>query len=195
MSAQAVLINGSFESGIDILSGAKSVSGGDVTGWAASGGNTVDYIEDGFFGLAALDGDRFMDLTGSDRFGFGNMAQSINTVLGQNYLLSFWIGGSNQFGGFGEIGGAPSILVELSGIFTETFSGSRNSTTDWQRQTRRFVGTGGPSTLMFTGFQPTNCCFIGLDDVKVAELTEPGTLALMAFGLGGSVWARRRKIE
>jgi hypothetical protein len=194
MSAQAVLINGSFESGVPFgPSGARIVSGGDVTGWTASGNGTVDYIEDGFFGLSAQHGSRFMDLTGGDQNDFGSMAQDINTILGRDYLLSFWIGGSDQFGEYGEIDGAPSIVVELSGVFNETFTGSRTSTTDWQMQTRMFTGTGGLAALTFTGDQPTNCCFIGLDNVKVTALSEPGTLSLLAFGLLGSGWVRRRK--
>lgn len=205
LSAQAMLINGSFEiASIDPATsstGAKALSGSEITGWTATGNQTVDYMVDGAFGplfsptfgsgLASQDGNRFVDLTGSDQNGFGSIEQTINTILEQDYLLSFWIGGTDLFAAFGD--GGP-INVELSGVFDQTFTGSRDSATDWQLQTVMFTGTGGAATLRFTGSQTDNCCFIGLDNVSITALSEPGTLSLLAIGLAGIAFVRRQKI-
>jgi hypothetical protein len=201
LSAQATLINGSFEIAsidpADSSTGAFALSGSEINYWTATGNSTVDYMVDGAFGplysptfgsgLASQDGNYFVDLTGGDQNDFGSIEQTINTTLGQDYLLSFWIAGSNLFEDFGD--GGP-LNVDLSGVFNQSFTGSRNSATDWQLQTVMFTGTGGAATLRFTGRQMDDCCFIGLDNVSIKALPEPGTLWMLLLGFSVIAWTR-----
>ena len=80
---------------------------------------------------------------------------------------------------------------------TGTFAGTRqivDPTThmSWTQHTITFIGTGGLMEVSFAGMGPDLCCFIGLDNVSVTKVPEPGTLGLLGAGLIGLAWRRRR---
>jgi len=206
-SAQALFINGSFETAsinpATSSTGARTVCGTQITGWTASCGLTVDYMADGAFGptygfrftgLTTPFGQRFVDLTGSDR-GMGFVSQPLlNTAAGATYVVGFDIGGTDQFGETG----VPQVNIDISGLYN-VFAGSRTlvdaaTRMSWTHHEFSFIGTGGDMLLKFTGVGTPLCCVVGLDNVTVTKLPEPGTLSLLAIGLTGIVWIRRRKI-
>ncbi len=191
IQTQAMVINGSFEDGIFVPAGsARNISSTGINGWTVLS-NDVEYFSNGFFGLQAQDGNRAIDLTGNDN-GFGTLSQVLSTTSGMNYVLRFWLGGSNLFGVYGESGAGPKVKVNIGGT-EKTFVGSRNAANDWQMQSWFFTASSNSTVLSFTGLQETLCCYVGLDNVSVSAVSEPGVIGMLGLGLLGLGLARRKK--
>jgi hypothetical protein len=100
--AQANLIsNGSFELGtfVDDGNGTDSFNAGPttITGWTAVGRQVSWIRSPNPWGLSAQDGTHFLDLTGyATGAPFGGVTQTIATIAGQQYDLSFYLGSYTQ---------------------------------------------------------------------------------------------------
>jgi len=192
--AQANLItNGGFESGVfsppsnqtvTLPIGATSLSGWEVVN------DSIAWIGVGNpWYLTAFEGNRFLDLSDySAGVPFGGVRQSIATVAGAEYLLSFQLGSSNYWG-------RPSALVVTAGTTSASFTSPRTGTdNDWGLQTFSFRATGATTSISFVGNSGVN--YIGLDDVKVtaaAVVPEPSEAALLLAGLAAVGWQLRRR--
>lgn len=188
----AVILNGSFEEGtfgsgpFDTL----AAGSGAITGWSI-GGAGVDWI--GSFWQAS-DGGRSLDMSALDA---GSVAQSLATVAGTRYLVSFDLSGNP--------GGAPPIKdidVTVNGIDASTFGYEIGNNTEsamgWLTYSYEFVATGATSVLAFTSLTGTPFG-PALDNVRIEALNavvpEPATWASMILGLGlvGVIGRRRRR--
>ena len=117
--------------------------------------------------------------------GLGFITQNLVTVPGESYDLSFWLkndGGSpNEFRA--SFNGVPLVDLTNQSVFPYThftFTG--------------LTATGASTALQF-GFRQ-DPSFFDFDDVSVigaiAQVPEPGSLALIALALAGlSTWRRR----
>ena len=126
------------------------------------------------------------------------ISQTVNTVLGQVYHLSYWYSpragsqsGDNQINVFWndvQLGG---------GTFSNSGSGSgqTGNWTDWRHFEFDVVGNGNTGTLKFADAGTANTYGGSLDNVSlVAAVPEPETYALMLAGLGAvGFMSRRRK--
>src|ERR1017187_1786107 len=65
-----------------------------MPGWTVTGSYEIAWIGNGNpFNLSAHSGSYFLDLTGYDATPTGNgVTQTVSTVAGENYVLSFWLG-------------------------------------------------------------------------------------------------------
>ena len=189
-AASAISItNGSFELGANIPAGGfitvPALNSTSITGWTV-GGAGVDYI--GTYWQAA-DGVRSIDLSALSA---GSISQSLQTVIGQTYKVSFALAG-NPDGGQGTKVAITSISGSLPDV--EFFTvGAANTRANmlWENFTYTFKAFDTTSVLTFasatrTAFGPA------IDNVSISAVPEPETWALMILGMGlVGVSARRR---
>jgi hypothetical protein len=190
-----LLSNGSFESGafVDQGNDTMSLPSGSVviTGWTVVTDTTAWIGPMNTFGLTASDGVYFLDLadyqTGEP---FAGVRQTITTVPGATYALSFDLGGSNRYGR------PDAITASAAGTamtFTTPDTGTSN---DWYRESMQFVATSTSTVVSLQGAAGID--YVGLDNAAVELISlpvpEPKAWALFAAGLAafGAVARCRR---
>jgi choice-of-anchor C domain-containing protein len=189
-----LVTNGSFEDasidpgGYTTLNAVSNV----LTGWTVSNGS-VDYI--GTYWQAA-DGSRSLDMDGNSQ---GTIAsQTLNTIAGQTYLVSFALAGNPDNG--------PTIktiqaAIGDSGWQTFTFDTTGKTHSDMGWITESFLYTAvGTSTISFQSLtgapvgDPRAAWGPALDNVVVTAVPEASTWAMMVLGfLGVGFVAYRRR--
>jgi choice-of-anchor C domain-containing protein len=185
-SASAALIeNGSFESGTGgaAFGGFETIpgSGAVITGWTVTG--SVDWIN-GYW--QASDGTHSVDLNGT---ALGDISQTITTVVGQKYLLTFSLSANPDHldanpdtrGVSVSAGGQPTL-------FSYTFSEPPNSRSNmnWLTESLFFTATGTSTVIDFSSKVNQNCCWgAALDNVSVTAVPEASTWAMMIAGFFG----------
>jgi len=207
-SSQSVL-NGSFEtlsgSVANSTSGSYTVNFGGLpvniaTGWTLGvSGNNAGYdgiitvngapVSD-FNPIAVADGQNAVFLQGA-----GTVSQTLNLNPGQ-YLLSYYLmGRSGSAGG----SGINPVTASLSGGLVNDMETPVNtdvtSASDWTLYSDNFtVTSAGSYTLTFTGDDPygtdgDHTTFV--DNVSIATVPEPSSLALTGLSVLGLFFARR----
>jgi Protein of unknown function (DUF642)/PEP-CTERM motif len=194
-----LLTNGSFETGAFVDNTGQDtdslpVGSTAITGWTVIGQPGAWIGPTNPFSLTASSGSYFLDLTGYQSGApFSGVSQSIATVAGAQYSLTFDLGSSSIYG---LEDGVTASAGGASGVFTSTNGGS--STNLWQTETLNFTATGTSTLISLIGNSGDN--YIGLDNVDVLEtrgVPEPATWTMMILGfagLGGAMRARRRPL-
>jgi choice-of-anchor C domain-containing protein len=194
----AAIINGSFEIGDDPGSGFLTLGAGSnaITGWTI-GGFGVDYIG-GYW--QAADGVRSVDLSSLNA---GSIAQSIETVVGQDYTIGFDLSGNPDAGTGNKIsvstisGSLPIVLVYNVG------PSNSHANMNWQHFTYTFTAFSTLSSVTFASAE-YNPYGPAIDNVSIEEsgggigssVPEPASWALLIAGFGMvGVSARRRRIN
>ncbi len=193
-----LLTNGSFESGAFVNQGndTMSLAAGStvITGWTVVTDTTAWIGATNPFGLSASNGSFFLDLTNYQAGPpFAGMSQTIATIPGATYSLSFDLGSSTFWGR------PDSITASASGTLQTFTSPATGGNNDWQSVLMQFVATSTTTTVLLQGASGIN--YIGLDNVDVEFVSGPGpipipeptTLTLLGLGLSSLAVARRRK--
>lgn len=177
-AAHANLIqNGGFETG-------------NFTNWTVTGNLAI--ASNPYFGAGtAANGKYFAVFNSGDTAPNGVLSQTVTSVAGHNYTLSFAYG-SGQNGGFQSMmaSATDSAGSMLGSLFdTATTANAFMATTftfraDSTATTISFADYPGNYTISNDGF---------LDNVSVSAVAEPTSLALLATGLVGATLRRRRK--
>jgi hypothetical protein len=193
-TAQAanLITNGGFEDPV-ITSGFVNfvAPSTGITGWTVQT-NSVDIVSN-TFGAPAFEGTQFLDLVG---FGStGGVAQSIATVAGTRYKLSFAYS-HNSFGGLSS----ASADVTVAGIGSLLATSITHSTgsppnLDWKLFSGSFVADAPTALLLFNETSGGGNAGVLFDAVSIsAAVPEAATWAMMiaGFGLVGAATRRRR---
>ncbi|MGB7098626.1 MAG: DUF642 domain-containing protein, partial [Xanthobacteraceae bacterium] len=171
-----LITNGDFEIGSSSTNapGANASLGlaaGDTTmqGWTVVGGTSnrsLIWAGSGAYGLTAYPGTTdFLDLTGNlDQQPDFGVEQTITTVPGQTYALTFEVGVS-----LGYDPGVVAVSVMAGNLNTTVTGLAATGTSTWDPVTIDFTATSTASTILIQGDSPGE--YIGLDDVAVATTT------------------------
>jgi len=194
--AAPLVTNGSFEVLPEsFVPGSKLYlveSGSDkLYGWSVAHGPLAVYTST--FNAPA-DGDWFVDLAAYiSQIPRGAISQTIDTVAGQSYRLSFDLGDDTY--------GLPTRMnVSLGDFFSQDYAlnDARYDTVPfvWKTYTVDFVAQSDSTLLTFAGIAAGGSDNIALDNVKMEALgvPEPSTWALLLAGFAGvGVAARARR--
>jgi choice-of-anchor C domain-containing protein len=192
-----VVTNGSFEFGInnpasgsfETIPGASSSS---ITGWTVVG--SVDWIN-GYW--QASDGTHSVDMNG---LALGGVQQSITTVIGQAYRLTFDLSANpDHLDSKPDSRQLQAAAGAISGFFNYNFDVPPNSHSNmnWASYFLDFTATSTTTLLSFNSTSGQNCCFgPALDNVAVTAIPEASTWAMMILGFAGvGFMAYRRKLQ
>jgi hypothetical protein len=116
------------------------------------------------------------------------ISQSLNTVAGQTYWVSFWL--QNEADVTGAVG-PNSFAFNWNGNPVTAFTDA--PAFDYTRYTFALDATGAATTISFSFMQET--AFLDFDSVDVAAVPEPDSFALTALAglLAIGVSSRRRR--
>ncbi len=209
-SAANLLTNGSFDAGtftggsFGFPLAEQLLPGSTVLpGWTVAG-NELAWFQTGQAGIATQNGSYALDLTGFCDLGtacpstsvFASLTQTLSTVAGATYRLSFYAGTY----AFNAIG--PSI-VATAGATTQSWAlpgGGAPASGTWQLLGFDFVATGASTPISFglsANLASGAPSYLGLDNVSVElvslPIPEPGTYVLMLAGLGAVGFMARRR--
>jgi hypothetical protein len=142
----------------------------------------------------AQNGNQSLDLTGEGNQGANGVKQSVATVIGTHYLLSFYLGRQDPLAPGYEIGPSALDLIlnqdaPINFINSSTFSND----IAWQQFTFDFTATTALTTIAFLNATGVGNNFAGLDNVDLEAIPEPASLALFGLGLSALLFLRRRK--
>jgi hypothetical protein len=182
--AANLVSNGSFEDDV-VAAGTYSDLSSLSGGWTAGSG--VIEVRNDLVGTAQ-DGVNYVEL---DSTGNSSMSQTLTTVIGETYELSFYYSNRAQSSLNGSLSGG--IVTEDSnglayvaggGIVIVTAQPTNTSSdNEWTLYTATFIATSTSTTLSFVAEGTSDSFGSSLDNVTVTAVPEPAELAMMGAGL------------
>lgn len=193
---QADLIsNGSFELGtfspIQPDNGMQvDVGSTAITDWAVTGHNVAWGKTPAWGLLAASDGDLFIDLTGwyDHAAPAGGVSQTIATIAGQAYTLSFDLVAYNA--------DYPVSVSAVAGGTSDSFNWDGDFN-EWRRFSLDFIADSANTVISILGTGvASDVWYIGLDNVSVESTIAPvpgaAFLGMLGLGAAGAKLRKRR---
>ncbi len=198
-AASNLIVDGSFEQltqvgpnswsllGQATLTADEGASGWKVTSVAGGPGSGLE-VRDNNVGKAQ-DGDRYIELDGAEN---DKITQTIATVAGQSYDISFWFSDRTGVAGSSE-GWALSAGAYSAAIPGGGFNNSGDN--QWQHFIGSFVATGSSTTFSLWGTGKSDGYGTSIDNISITSaVPEPASLGLFAAGLAVlGLTARRRR--
>ena len=185
--ADPVFTNGSFETG--------------TTGWTFSGAASTTSGGSGF------DGSHWAWVGRRDAPSALISQTVTGFVVGATYDLTFLMG-TESYSYNGGRGDTVNVAIAGAATIDQDFTQQNHSTSTlswaaWDQQTYTFVADATSLTFSIHGYADGylgyNSADAGVDRFALglvsSPVPEPGSLALLAFGLGGIVAVRRRKLR
>ena len=183
-SAVEFIANGDFETG-----------GGSLAGWTTTANvqaiHGADYVNSaGGTGSAGAQANTFASFGAGGTGGTETLAQTIATVTGVSYTLTF---------DHGSFNGAQAVELFVGGTSVATYTpvGTSNLDALFTTATYVFTGSGSPTEILFSVVTVTGDSEDALlDNVSVTAVPEAATWALMiaGFGIVGTAARRRRAL-
>lgn len=174
-SAAALIVNGDFATG-------------NFNGWSASNMS----ISTNNNGIRALSGDAYFAYTGKN----GSLSQTINTVAGNDYTLSFIANNDVN----NQLYNPTQCYISASQNGTAIFTNFSNLSivNSWVRQSYTFTANTSLTVLTINmQFQPANSQGY-IDNISVtgaASVPEPYTYVLFGLGALALILVNRRRLQ
>lgn len=201
-SAYAQIINGSFEAGSFELDDDRvmslSVGSTVMTGWTTFGAELTWLRFDNIYVSPPSDGNFFLDLTGyHDSSPYGGVQQSVTTLAGNPYRLTFDLGVHN---GNPLYLGPITVRVAATGNAFQDFTyNPGGNTVQWGTFNYDFTATGTSTEVSFLGISTAGTQYIGLDNVSLTvAVPEPASwamLGLVTLAIGGWFKLSKKRIR
>jgi hypothetical protein len=185
-----LVVNGSFED-ISSAAGVQQLASGtwdtfaSLPGWS-SNNNGIE-VRNNVAGTA-FDGNQFVELDAARN---SIAYQSISTVLGQAYDLSFYF---SPRPGVTFPNDTNNIEIYWNGTLLQTASGLGGAVNNWQRFSFTVTGSGS-DTIRFQAAGASDSFGGSLDMVSLAasQVPEPASVALVLTALAAAGGLRRRQ--
>ncbi len=169
ISHQNLLVNGSFEEGMDINAYLTMRAGTSIPGWKVTKA-TVDLTGTYF---KAADGERSIDLVGTP--GLGAIEQTFETKPGKRYQVKFDLAGN-------PAGGPPIKKMKVSAANQSAFfefdiTGKTTEDMGWKESTWIFIAEDEKTTISFEALKGETASNYGaaIDGVSVTPFSEDFT--------------------
>jgi hypothetical protein len=182
---QNLLTNPSFESGAHVNQGGGFMiltsPATTITGWTVSADQIAWGATPNSDVVIPRDGTFFLDLQGPALDGpFGAVSQTISTVPGRKYHLSFHLGTQQSIA---NDRGPISVLASAGATSLPfTFNpGGTNTGPQWERFGFEFTAPAASTAITIAGTASAGRAYIGLDLVSVTAVTEPSAAANGSF--------------
>jgi hypothetical protein len=184
--------NGSFEAPSIVATNTFALyntGSTQIAGWTVIGGQIAALPDTYVLGWNASEGRQYVDLTGISGFDKGIRSDSIQTIVGTQYTVSFAVG---------NFGALSTLVLSINGGTEELFT---NTTMPpfgqlrWMNFTTSWTATADSAQLSFVGRANgslSNIDGIGIDNVVFAPVPEPATSLFLLSGLAMLALARRR---
>ncbi|MEO0328859.1 MAG: choice-of-anchor C family protein, partial [Pseudomonadota bacterium] len=161
-----LVANGGFENGPDGVGGVTQIGAGDsstLPNWTVVSG-AIDLVTE-FSVIGAPEGDHVVDLNGNSIL--GSLTQTISTVIGETYVLTFQMSGDPLDG---DTQKDVRVLVDgISTEFSHTQSGVRDPLTTTTHELF-FTATSTNTSLIFQSIDTDNLnSGAYIDDVQVRQ--------------------------
>jgi hypothetical protein len=185
-----IVINGSFEDPGFILNNSTWGQSNTLSGWKQLTGDKFEVQlakKPGGSGAfnQSYDGARYLELNAN---ALGAVEQTLATIAGQSYALSF------GYSGRSDAGGNSKAEVYWGNTRIDILDAASNS--GWKTFNYTLQASDSETALRFVSLEPTTNKSFGsyLDGVSVSAVPEPETYAMLLAGLGlMATIARRRK--
>jgi hypothetical protein len=184
-----IVVDGDFESagGGNVYFAGQSIDGGS---WNVTQGAIFIDTQDPW----VFDGNNSANLSFANLFVPNTLSQTLTTVVGQHYLLTFF-GNADTPNTFSLTENGIAVAGTPNSIAQNGFTNNTNSSlfTDYSGE---FVASSTSTTLDFTSTgdpslgSPDGSVMV--DDVSLQPVPEPGTIALTLTGIMGLVAGRKR---
>jgi hypothetical protein len=194
LAATNLLVNGSFETpGYASIGDHFFASGStDITGWTAVGPGETQLS----YHPTCTDGFQCIDLTGVYGYDKGLRSDSVSTVVGTAYLLTFDLG-NVVAAGFGSSTVSVSINNGAATWFTNVVNADPSGF-EWESQSMTWVADAASAQITILGVangSMSNNAGILLDNVafSAAPVPESETWTMLLAGLGLVGFAAKRR--
>lgn len=199
--ATNLVADGGFESATGTTAGSETFynasSSLDGGAWNVTAGTIGIDTQD----LYVYSGNNSAILNGSGFYGTDSLSQTLSTVAGQNYEVSFWANAEVPNSVTVTLGGVQ--VADLpTGIVENGFpsGATRGNSSEFEEYTGFVTATSNNSVLTFTtsafpDLDNPGATNVELDNVSVAATPEPGSIFLMLTGLVAlGVFAARKRM-
>lgn len=169
--AANLVVNGDFEAPDTEGKIITTLAGNELPGWTIDAGGDIQLISSAYWQTAG--GVQSIDMAGTTP---ANIRQTLNTIPGENYELTFWIAG-NPDGNAKNMGYEQKELViawdgaELSPAHPFDTTGKTRNDMGWTKVTVPNLRATSPTTeLVFITALPSGPYGIALDEVSVERI-------------------------
>jgi len=201
--AANLIVNGDFEArAISPAGFLLAGDGADIGGWRVVGParNSVALFDtdrtEPNIRFEAQSGRTSLDITGGGNTGLtSGITQTVDTIAGQVYRLSFWVGNADGSGN-GNYTRPSTVMLQINEGALRAFTNAEVTfhEVNWLLESFTFTASNAHTTISFFNGTPIGDAYAGLDNVRLAAVPEPASWALMisGFGLAGAALRRRR---